>query len=70
MRGILRGLSVYVCNCNAIRERDAQKAILSGAATVKAVFSHCQTQAQCAKCVCDIRQMIDEVSASVRLAAE
>ncbi|WP_031229950.1 bacterioferritin-associated ferredoxin [Asticcacaulis sp. YBE204] len=61
---------MYVCNCNAIRERDAQKAIMCGAATVKAVFDHCQTRAQCAKCVCDIRQMIDDVSATVRLAAE
>jgi len=61
---------VYVCNCNAIRERDAQKAILSGAGTVKAVFDHCQSRPQCAKCVCDIRQMIDEVSASAQMAAE
>jgi len=61
---------VYVCNCNAIRERDAQKAILSGATTVKAVFTHCQTRPQCAKCVCDIRQMIEDVSVSVKLAAE
>ncbi|ADU13264.1 MULTISPECIES: bacterioferritin-associated ferredoxin [Asticcacaulis] len=61
---------MYVCNCNAIRERDAQKAILSGATTVKAVFNHCQTRPQCAKCVCDIRQMIEDVSATVRLAAE
>ncbi|MFT3997762.1 MAG: (2Fe-2S)-binding protein [Asticcacaulis sp.] len=61
---------MYVCNCNAIRERDAQKAILSGANTVKAVFTHCQSRAQCAKCVCDIRQMIDDVSVSMQLAAE
>lgn len=63
-------LSVYVCNCNAIRERDARNAIDSGASTVKAVFDHCATRPQCAKCVCDIRQMIDDAQISMSMAAE
>ncbi|MDC7677366.1 (2Fe-2S)-binding protein [Asticcacaulis machinosus] len=61
---------MYVCNCNAIRERDAKSAILSGASTPKAVFDHCQTRAQCAKCVCDIRQMIAEQQSVMAIAAE
>ncbi|WP_031238192.1 (2Fe-2S)-binding protein [Asticcacaulis sp. AC466] len=61
---------MYVCNCNAIRERDALAAIDAGAATVKAVFTHCQTRPQCAKCVCDIRQMIDDAQVSLAMAAE
>ena len=61
---------VYICNCNAIRERDALAAIHAGAATPKAVFDHAQCRPQCAKCVCDIRQMIDDVSATVAMAAE
>jgi bacterioferritin-associated ferredoxin len=63
-------IAVYVCNCNAIRERDAHAAIESGAGTVKAVFDHCQTRAQCAKCVCDIRQMIDDAGVTMAMAAE
>lgn len=61
---------MYVCNCNAIRERDALKAIHAGAATPKAVFQHHQCKPQCAKCVCEIRQMIDDVQAVTALAAE
>ena len=61
---------MYVCNCNAIRERDALLAISNGAATPKAVFDHAQCRPQCAKCVCDIRQMIDEASIGLSIAAE
>ena len=61
---------VYICNCNAIRERDARLAIQSGAATAKAVFDHAQCRPQCAKCVCDIRQMIDDCNISLSIAAE
>ena len=62
--------AVYVCNCNAIRERDAHAAIESGACTVKAVFDHCRTRPQCAKCVCDIREMIDNAQITMSMAAE
>jgi len=61
---------MYVCNCNAIRENDARKAIRSGARTAKAVFNYCGSQAKCAKCVCDIREMIDESDASLAMATE
>ena len=67
---IVSRFPVYVCNCNAIRERDALSAIQSGASTPKAVFDHCQGRAQCAKCVCDIRDMINEVSITMAMAAE
>ncbi len=64
------GTTVYVCNCNAIRERQVRSAISSGAATPKAVFDHAQCRPQCAKCVCEIRQMIDEAQISLAMAAE
>jgi len=67
---LLPELAVYVCNCNAIRERDARNAIDCGAGTVKAVFDHCQTRPQCAKCVCDIREMIDDARITLAMAAE
>ncbi len=73
MRGILNlnGPSyVYICNCNAIRERDVRHAIDCGAATPKAVFAHCGARPQCAKCVCEMREMIDEQQQIRSIAAE
>jgi bacterioferritin-associated ferredoxin len=50
---------VYICNCNGIRERDVRAAIDSGALRPAEVFRHCAARPQCAKCVCDMRRMID-----------
>jgi bacterioferritin-associated ferredoxin len=61
---------VYICNCNAIREREVHHAIRNGASTAKAVFDHAQCRPQCAKCVCEIRDMIDDAQDAMRLAAE
>jgi len=61
---------VYICNCNAIRERDARQAIANGASTPKAVFAHCGARPQCAKCVCEMREMIDEQQQALAVAAE
>jgi bacterioferritin-associated ferredoxin len=61
---------VYVCNCNGIREREARAAIDAGAARPAEIFRHCQGAAQCAKCVCDMRRMIDESREALRFAAE
>lgn len=66
----IAGTTVYVCNCNAIRERQVRAAISSGAATPKAVFDHAQCRPQCAKCVCEIREMIDEALITLAMAAE
>jgi len=61
---------VYVCNCNGIRERDALAAIESGATKPAEIFRHCQAQPCCAKCVCDMRRMIQDSQEAFRLAAE
>jgi len=61
---------MYVCNCNGIRERDARAAIAAGASRPIEVFRHCDSKAQCAKCVCDLRRMIDESHQALRHAAE
>jgi len=61
---------MYVCNCNGIRERDAQAAIDAGAHRPADVFRHCQTAPRCAKCVCDIRRMIGATQRGLRHAAE
>jgi len=61
---------MYVCNCNGIRERDVQAAIEAGAGKPVEVFRHCQGAAQCAKCVCDMRSMIQASREALRIAAE
>lgn len=61
---------MYVCNCNGIREREVRAAIADGASRPAEVFRHCQSEAQCAKCVCDMRRMIQESDEALRYAAE
>lgn len=61
---------VYLCNCNGIRERDALQVIESGASTVRQVFEGCGGRAQCAKCVCEIRDMLDQADFALAIAAE
>jgi bacterioferritin-associated ferredoxin len=61
---------VYVCNCNGIRERQVRAAIDAGAARPSEVFRHCDAKPQCARCVCEIREMINEHAEVLRYAAE
>ena len=61
---------MYVCNCNGIREREARAAIDAGATKPAEIFRRCQSKPQCAKCVCDMRRMIDETHQALRFAAE
>jgi len=61
---------VYVCNCNGIREREVRAAIDAGASRPADVFRHCQSKPQCAKCVCDMRRMIQDSEEALRHAAE
>ena len=62
--------SVYVCNCNGIRERDVRAAIDQGATRPVDVFRHADCKPQCAKCVCDMRCMIEEQAVAMKFAAE
>ncbi len=61
---------MYVCNCNGIRERDARAAIEQGAVRPVEIFRHCQARPRCAKCVCDMRRMIQDSREDLQLAAE
>lgn len=54
---------MYLCNCNGIRERDGKAAIANGAQRPADIFRHCGAHPQCAKCVCDMRRMIDQAQA-------
>ena len=66
----VRATTVYICNCNGIRERDVARAIEAGAQRPRDVFAHNGCQAQCAKCVCEMREMIQESRQAFALAAE
>ena len=61
---------MYVCNCNGIRERDVRAAIDNGAQRPADIFRHQGCQPQCAKCVCDIKTMIDGQREVLKFAAE
>ncbi|NBW11629.1 MAG: ferredoxin [Caulobacteraceae bacterium] len=61
---------MYVCNCNGLRQRDVALAIEAGATRPREIFARNQCQAQCAKCVCEMRQMIDDSREAFALAAE
>ena len=61
---------MYVCNCNGIRERDVRAAIDAGARKPAQVFAANKCQAQCARCVCEMREMIQETRQSFAMAAE
>ena len=61
---------MYVCNCNGIRERDARVAIEAGATKPAEIFRRCQAHPRCAKCVCDMRRMIQDTQEGFRIAAE
>jgi bacterioferritin-associated ferredoxin len=61
---------VYVCNCNGIREREVRAAIEAGASRPREVFLRHDAKPQCAKCVCDMRRMIEDSREALRLAAE
>ena len=61
---------VYVCNCNGLRRRDVAQSIEEGAERPRDIFASHGCQAQCAKCVCEMRQMIQASRESFALAAE
>lgn len=61
---------LYVCNCNGLRQRDVALAIEAGACRPRDIFSANQCQAQCAKCVCEMREMIQESRQAFAMAAE
>ncbi|WOI53759.1 bacterioferritin-associated ferredoxin [Parvularcula sp. LCG005] len=49
---------MYVCLCNAIKDRDFAAAVNSNASSVSDVFRRCGGAAQCGKCVPDVVRMM------------
>ena len=61
---------MYVCNCNGIRERQVRAAIEGGARKPAEIFRAHGCKAQCARCVCEMREMIQETRQAFAMAAE
>jgi len=61
---------LYVCNCNGLRKRDVALSIEAGASRPRDIFASHQCSAQCAKCVCEMREMIQETRHAFAMAAE
>jgi bacterioferritin-associated ferredoxin len=61
---------MYVCNCNGIRERDVRAAAAAGASRPVEVFKACDAAPRCARCVCEMRRMLQAERAALSFAAE
>ncbi|MFZ5728146.1 MAG: (2Fe-2S)-binding protein [Pseudomonadota bacterium] len=61
---------MYVCNCNGIREREVRAAIAAGASRPAEIFKACDAAPQCARCVCEMREILQEQQEALRYAAE
>jgi bacterioferritin-associated ferredoxin len=64
------GAFVYVCNCNGIRERQVREAVQAGARRPADIFKACGVRPQCARCVCDMREILQDQGEALRYAAE
>lgn len=50
---------MYVCICNALRDRDlAEAAAQPGVKSAACVFKRCETKPKCGNCVPDIDEMV------------
>lgn len=61
---------MYLCNCNGIREREAQAVIEAGATKPAEIFRTLDCAPRCAKCVCEMRKMIQGSRQALKYAAE
>ncbi|MEO0878430.1 MAG: (2Fe-2S)-binding protein [Pseudomonadota bacterium] len=64
---------MYVCICNALKDRDLAAAARDDAQSVADVFRRCGKRPQCGRCLPDVAQIIEDerpLSEAHRLAAE
>lgn len=55
---------MYVCICNALREKQLSAAAGDDARTVGEVFRRCGARPQCGKCLPDVAEVIERRRAS------
>lgn len=51
---------MYVCICNALKEKQLAAAAGDDVRTVAEVFRRCGSRPQCGKCLPDVAQMIED----------
>lgn len=64
---------MYVCICNALKDRDLAAAARNEASSVADVFRRCGRRPQCGKCLPDVARMIEDARTELKgapLAAE
>lgn len=57
---------MYICICQAIRERDVDGAVRAGARRPADVFRACGKAPQCGGCAADLRRHIEATTAAER----
>jgi bacterioferritin-associated ferredoxin len=60
---------MFICICQAIREREIDAAVRAGARRPADVFRACGKAPQCGSCACDMRERIAKAVATERAAA-
>jgi len=55
---------MYVCICNALKERELEAAARDDTHSVADVFRRCGRRPQCGKCLPDVAKMIEDARAS------
>ncbi len=51
---------MYVCICNALKDKELEAAARDNSGTVADVFRRCGRKPQCGKCLPEIAQMIED----------
>ncbi len=51
---------MYVCICNALKDKELASAAGEDAQSVADVFRRCGSRPQCGKCLPDVAQMIED----------
>lgn len=54
---------MYVCICNALRDRELAEAARGETRSVAEVFRRCGRRPQCGKCLPDVARMIEDARA-------
>ena len=55
---------MYVCICNALKEKQLAAAAGNDVRSVAEVFRRCGSRPQCGKCLPDVAQMIEDARGS------
>jgi bacterioferritin-associated ferredoxin len=66
---IRRGRLMYICICNAIREKDLRSAALCCSGDAEAVYNSLGRQPQCRQCLDEAGDILSEERSACRMAA-